>query len=251
MKNNHRPNYGLDAPRAVRNLFIVAALGIISLITRLLGVWSRHDLIAVIARPLIGAGLSCGAMGLWMVYDSKIGKVREREDYLDKIVWRGDERVLDVGCGLGLFLIAAAKRLKTGRAVGIDLWQAEDLSGNTPAGTLNNATIEGVADKVEVHTGDARKLPFDDASFNVVLSSMALHNIYNADERQTAVREIARVLKSGGRVLILDVRHTTQYAATLRDAGLDARCVQGIVSRLLTVITFGSIQWGYVIGSKQ
>ena len=250
MKNNHRPNYGLDAPRAVRNLFIVAALGIISLITRLLGVWSRHDLIAVIARPLIGAGLSCGAMGLWMVYDSKIGKVREREDYLDKIVWRGDERVLDVGCGLGLFLIGAAKRLKTGRAVGIDLWQAEDLSGNTPAGTLNNATIEGVADKVEVHTGDARKLPFDDASFNVVLSSMALHNIYNADERQTAVREIARVLKSGGRVLILDVRHTNQYAATLRDVGLDARCVQGIGSYLLTVISFGSIRWGYVIGSK-
>ena len=250
MKNNHRPNYGLDAPRAVRNLFIVAALGIISLITRLLGVWSRHDLIAVIARPLIGAGLSCGAMGLWMVYDSKIGKVREREDYLDKIVWRGDERVLDVGCGLGLFLIGAAKRLKTGRAVGIDLWQAEDLSGNTPAGTLNNATIEGVADKVEVHTGDARKLPFDDASFNVVLSSMALHNIYNAGERQTAVREIARVLKSGGRVLIVDVRHTKQYAATLRDAGLDARCVQGIVSYLLTVITFGSIQFGYVIGGK-
>jgi arsenite methyltransferase len=250
MKNNHRPNYGLDAPRAVRNLFIVAALGIISLITRLLGVWSRHDLIAVIVRPLIGAGLSCGAMGLWMVYDSKIGKVREREDYLDKIVWRGDERVLDVGCGLGLFLIGAAKRLKTGRAVGIDLWQAEDLSGNTPAGTLNNATTEGVADKVEVHTGDARKLPFDDASFNVVLSSMALHNIYNADERQTAVREIARVLKSGGRVLILDVRHTNQYAATLRDAGLDARCVQGIGSYLLTVISLGSIRWGYVIGSK-
>ncbi|QOY87866.1 class I SAM-dependent methyltransferase [Paludibaculum fermentans] len=250
MEDNHRPNYGLDAPRAVRNLFIVAALGILSLITRLLGVWSRHDLIAVIARPLIGAGLSCGAMGLWMVYDSKIGKVREREDYLDKIVWRGDERVLDVGCGLGLFLIGAAKRLKTGRAVGIDLWQAEDLSGNTPAGTLNNATIEGVADKVEVHTGDARKLPFDDASFNVVLSSMALHNIYNAGERQTAAREIARVLKSGGRVLILDVRHINQYAATLRDAGLDARCVQGIGAYLLTVISFGSIRWGYVIGSK-
>ncbi len=68
--------------------------------------------------------------------------------------------------------------------------------------------IEGVADKVEVQTGDARKLPFDDASFDVVLSSMALHNIYNAGERQTAVREIARVLKVGGRVLIVDVRHT-------------------------------------------
>jgi arsenite methyltransferase len=250
MKDNRVPNYGIDAPVAVRNLFIVAVLGAISLITRLLGVWSRQDLIAVIARPLIGAGLSCGAMGLWMIYDSKIGKVRVREKHLDKIAWRGDERVLDVGCGLGLFLIGAAKRLSTGRAVGIDKWQQEDLSGNNAAGTLSNAMIEGVAEKVEVHTGDARKLPFDNASFNVVLSSMALHNIYNAGERQTAVREIARVLKSGGRVLIVDVRHTRQYAATLRDAGLDARCVQGIVSYLLTVITFGSIQFGYVIGSK-
>jgi arsenite methyltransferase len=235
---------------AVRNLLIIGALGVISLTTRLLGVWSRQDPIAVIARPLMVAGLACGAMGLWMIYDSKFGKAREREKYLDKIAWRGDERVLDVGCGLGLFLIGAAKRLSTGRAVGIDKWQQEDLSGNNAAGTLSNAMIEGVAEKVEVHTGDARKLPFDNASFDVVLSSMALHNIYNAGERQTAVREIARVLKSGGRVLIVDVRHIRQYAATLRDAGIDARCVQGIVSYLLSVITFGSIQYGYVIGSK-
>ena len=250
MKGNRGPNYGIDAPRAVRNLLIVAALGVISLITLLLGVWSKQDTIAVIAWPSISVGLSCGAMGLWMIYDSKIGKVREREQYLDKIAWRGDERVLDVGCGLGLFLIGAAKRLSTGHAVGIDKWQQEDLSGNNAAGTLDNAMIEGVADKVEVHTGDARKLPFDDASFNVVLSSMALHNIYNAGERQTAVREIARVLKSGGRVLLLDVRHINQYAATLRDAGVDAKYVQGIVSYLVSVISFGSIRWGYVIGSK-
>ena len=38
--------------------------------------------------------------------------------------------------------------------------------------------------------------------------------------------------------------------ATLRDASLDARCVQGVVAYLLTVITFGAIQIGYVIGSK-
>src|SRR3954466_10476079 len=134
MKGNRAPNYGIDAPRAVRNLLIVGALGVISLITRLLHVWSSQDLIALIARPLIGAGLSCGAMGLWMIYDSKFGKVREREQYLDKIAWRGDERVLDVGCGLGLFLIGAAKRLSTGRAIGIDKWQQEDLSGNSAAG---------------------------------------------------------------------------------------------------------------------
>jgi SAM-dependent methyltransferase len=249
MKGHHAPNYGIDAPVAVRNLFIVATLGVISLITLRLGVWSRQDLVAVIAWPLMWAGLGSAAMASWMTYDSKIGKVREREDYLDKIAWRGDERVLDVGCGLGLFLIGAAKRLSTGRAVGIDKWQQEDLSGNCAEGTLDNARIEGVADKVEVHTGDARKLPFDDASFDVVLSSGALHNIYDAGGRQTAVREIARVLKSGGRVLIVDVRHLRQYAVTLRDAGLDARCVQG-VWYLLTLITFGAVQFGHVIGSK-
>lgn len=249
MTDDRAPNYGIDAPVAVRNLFIVAALGAISLITLRLGVWSRQDLVAVIAWPLMWAGLGSAAMASWMTYDSKFGKVREREDFLDKIAWRGDERVLDVGCGLGLFLIGAAKRLSTGRAVGIDKWQQEDLSGNCAEGTLDNARIEGVADKVEVHTGDARKLPFDDASFDVVLSSAALHNIYDAGGRQTAVREIARVLKPGGRVLIVDVRHLRQYAATLRDAGLDARCVQG-VWYLLTLITLGSIQFGHVIGSK-
>lgn len=127
-----------------------------------------------------------------------------------------------------------------------------DLSGNNAAGTLRNATIEGVADKVEVHTGDARKLPFPDASFDVVLSSMALHNIYNAGERQAALLEIARVLAPGGRVLIVDVRHTSKYAVTLRDVGLtDARCVQGVFSYLLTLITIGSVGWGCVIGTNR
>ena len=111
--------------------------------------------------------------------------------------------------------------------------------------------IEGVADKVEVHTGDARKLPFADASFDVVLSSNALHNIYNAGRAaDRPTRNRARA-ESGGRVLILDVRHTRpirRHPARCRTD--DARCVQGVVSRLLTVITFGSVRWGYVIGSR-
>ena len=249
-----RPNYGIDAPGVIRNLLIVAILGLAALLTLVLKLWNAHMRIAYALIPLMWTGLGCGFMALWMLYDSRVGKVREREQHLDRVgPWRGDEVVLDVGCGRGLFLIGAAKRLdaaRGGRAVGVDLWQAEDLSGNSPAATIENARIENVADRVEVKTADARRLPFPDGSFDVVVTSMALHNIYNAGERQTAVREIARVLKSGGRVLILDVRHINQYAATLRDAGLDARCDQGIGARLLTAITFGSIRWGYVIGSK-
>jgi arsenite methyltransferase len=255
MSKPARADYGVDAPTAIRNMLIVCALGIVSLITRVAGLWGKESPFALLGRPLISAGLAFGAMAGWMIWSSKFGKVREREAYLDLLEWGGHERVLDVGCGRGLFLIGAAKRLNAGRAIGVDIWQAEDLSGNEPTATVTNARIEGVADRVEVQTADARKLPFDDASFDVVVSSAALHNIYDATERETAVRQIARVLRVGGRVLIVDVRHIRQYARTLRDAGFDgekdgARSVQTIVWQLPTILTFGLVQIGYVIGSK-
>ena len=103
---------------------------------------------------------------------------RFRERLLDSIPWRGDERVLDVGCGRGLMLIGAARRLTSGRATGIDLWQSEDQSGNRPETTRSNAAAEGVADRVEILTGDARKLPFEPGTFDFVVSSWALHNLY-------------------------------------------------------------------------
>src|SRR5437016_4861522 len=250
-----RPNYGLDAPGTVRNLLLFGGVGLLTWASAAVGLWSGEVFGVPLAWMGIGIGIGLTLTGLWMIWNSKVGKVRARERLLDWIPWSGGENVLDVGCGRGLMLIGAAKRLTSGKAMGIDIWQAEDLSGNKPEATSNNALIEGVADRVEVQTADARKLPFDDASFDVVLSSGALHNIYNAGERQTAVREIARVLKVGGRVLIVDVRHIRHYARTLRDAGFDgekaaARSVQNIVWHLLTILTFGSVQIGYVIGSK-
>ena len=117
-------------------------------------------------------------------------------------------------------LIGAAKRLKSGKAVGIDLWQVEDQAGNSRKATWRNVVAENVQDRVELHDGDARKLPFPENSFDVVLSSWALHNIYDAPGREAALREIARVLKPGGRVAIIDIRHTAEYAAVLRQAGI-------------------------------
>src|SRR5699024_7150603 len=88
------------------------------------------------------------------------------------------EKVLEVGCGRGLVLNAAAQRLTTGKAVGIDLWNERDQSGNHPDATRKNAAIEGVAEKVEIITGDARHIPFANNTFDVVVSSLAIHNIY-------------------------------------------------------------------------
>ena len=176
-----------------------------------------------------------------MVWGSKVEKVRERDRLLDSLPWRGDEAVLDVGCGRGLLLIGAAKRLTTGKAVGVDIWQAEDLSGNRPEATQENARLELVSDRVEVKDGDARRLPFADGTFDVVVTKEVLHNIYNAAERDTAVREIARVLKPGGRLLIGDVRHTGRYAQVLRQGGLEdvRRSPASVPSLLIAAITLG------------
>lgn len=73
--------------------------------------------------------------------------------------WRGDELVLDVGCGRGLLLIGAAHRLNSGRAVGVDLWVPGAVSGNGPQAVAENATSEGVAGRVELTQGDARGCP--------------------------------------------------------------------------------------------
>jgi arsenite methyltransferase len=74
-----------------------------------------------------------------MVRSSRAGKLKQRDPLLDQLPWRGDERVLDVGCGHGLLLIGAVKRLTTGRAVGLDLWRKQNQAGNNPAATISPA----------------------------------------------------------------------------------------------------------------
>ncbi len=131
--------------------------------------------------------------------------------------------MLDIGCGRGLMLIGAAKRLTTGTASGIDLWQAEDLSGNRPEATMENAVREGVADRVDVQTADMRKIPFPGATFDVVVSCSAIHNIYDAAGRRQTIAEIVRVLKPGGEAVIDDIRHGREYAASFAAYGCTSK----------------------------
>jgi len=249
-------DYGLDAPGAVRNLFIVAGAGLLAWITFKAQLWSGMLALGPFVFPLgrmgLSAGLACGGMGAWMAWDSKVGKVRERERLLDLLAWTGRERVLDVGCGRGLLLVGAAKRLSTGSAAGIDLWQEEDLSGNRPEATLDNARLEGVAERVEVHTADMRKIPFPDGSFDTVLSMNAIHNIYSTPGRAAALAEIARVLKPGGTVLIVDIRHLREYAAALRAGGCtDVRNASSEFGAIVVrIITLGLVWPGTLIARK-
>lgn len=204
MSGAARANYGLDAPGVVRNLVIAAVLGLGVFLSSALGLWSG------IVRPSehlgvdvrftgLAIGATCALMAVWMIWSSKFGKLAEREKLLDHIRWTGAERVLDAGCGRGLMLIGAAKRLTTGKAVGIDIWQARDLSGNRPEATLKNARLEGVAERVQVETADTRKLPFPDASFDVIVSKAAIHNLYEPSQRVEALAELRACSRREGR----------------------------------------------------
>jgi SAM-dependent methyltransferase len=250
-----RANYGIDAPGVIRNLLLVTVGGLLIWGTARAGLWSgflgNQHIRIDLARTVFWPAVACALMAVWMVYHSMYGKVRERESLLGLLTWRGDEQVLDVGCGRGLFLIGAAKRLRGGTATGVDIWQAEDLSGNRPDATLENARLEGVADRVKVETADMRKLPFPDASFDTVVSSVAIHNLYAADDRAKAIAEIARVLKPGGQLLIEDIRHAGEYTRALTAAGCSVKRTDGrIVSLLLGIITFGSLQPATLVARK-
>jgi arsenite methyltransferase len=247
-----RPNYGIDAPGVVRVFVLLGVVGLAALGTRVAGLWNeRMGLAAGIGWPAMCFGLSMGLTGAVMWWDSKVGKVRRRDRVLAGLPWRGDETVLDVGCGRGLYLIGAARRVPGGRAVGIDVWNTADLSGNAMDATRRNAEVEGVADRVELKTADAREMPFADGTFDVILSSMALHNIYDAAGREKAIREIARVLKPGGRAAILDMRHTARYADAFRAAGckhVEHRSPP--TGPLIAVLTWGAVRLGTVVVQK-
>ena len=175
---------------------------------------------------------------------ARFGKIRERERLLDFISWRGDEKVLDVGCGRGLLLVGAARRLRSGSSTGIDIWQMEDLSGNHPDVPLQNAEFEGVGERVSVETADMRKLPFQDGTFDVIVSRAAIHNLYSAPDRAAAIREIARVLKRGGQAVISDIRHMPDYEREFRASGCeDVRLLDSkVVSALCALVTMGSLR---------
>lgn len=107
-----------------------------------------------------------------------------------------DECVLDVGCGTGdLTLLAKEHAGSAGQVCGID-----------PSPEMIEVAHRKSAHQkaaVDFRVGVIERLPYADASFDVVLSSLMMHHL-PADLKPLALAEIRRVLKPNGRLVILD-----------------------------------------------
>jgi ubiquinone/menaquinone biosynthesis C-methylase UbiE len=100
---------------------------------------------------------------------------------------RGDEDILDAGCGTGLTTLRIAERYPRCRVYGID------LSRKMIEVAQNDAAERGL--DVDLRVGSITDLPHPDESFDVVLTNIMFHHLDLAEKRQ-AVAEIARVLRS-------------------------------------------------------
>jgi arsenite methyltransferase len=220
---SEKPDYGIDAPNVLRNLFL---FGVACLLMGFFGPRSLHfgQLVFLLRPMFVGTGTLLVLEGLLFLLYVKYGKFRHRDLMLSLHSWRGDEQVLDVGCGRGLLLAAAAKRLNSlggkGTASGVDIWSNVDMGGNSEVATRHNLELEGVSDRCTLVGEPAQEMSFPDGAFDVIVSNLCLHNIYDRSTRRLALQQIVRVLKAGGVAILSDYKLTGEYAEQLHKSGL-------------------------------
>ena len=242
-----RPNYGIDSPGIIMGGTVIGtiAMACAFFFPRIFD----HDLRWI----EIVVAVEFFALAVSMLVYSKSGKMAIRDALLNSVPWKGDERVLDVGCGRGVLLIGVAHRVPQGSAVGVDRWVPGALTGNGAEAVRRNAEAEEVVACVEVRQGDARHLTFPDATFDVVVSNFVVHEVDTPQEREQMMSEMVRVLRPGGRLALVDFIFTRECVDILRRLGIDdaGRTRLGGWSPLLArVVMFGTFQIHLVTGSK-
>jgi arsenite methyltransferase len=214
--------FGVDAPK------VLLALGVTALVLTIIGcvLMITHGFVPGLVTLIFGAFFALCALSY--LYTTLQGKFVWWADLFDDARLKGNEYAVDLGCGRGAVMISLAKRLTTGRVSGIDLWRSQDQSGNDIEATKHNARSCGVEDRVELNTGNITTLPYYDEQFDLVVSSLAIHNLKAREDRRKAITEAVRVLEPGGKIIIADISHTEEYADWLNEAGMESVTLQDL-----------------------
>jgi len=129
-----------------------------------------------------------------------------QDTVVDLLSWDGHGTCLEVGCGSAPVTIKLAKKFPSGNIVGSDFW-GETYFEFSEKQCVKNAQMECVGDRVKFQFADAGKLPFEDESFDAVVSNLTFHevNTFKRSERYKSILEAFRVLKKGGAFAFQDV----------------------------------------------
>ncbi|MEU7169250.1 class I SAM-dependent methyltransferase [Streptomyces morookaense] len=212
--------YGIDGP------WQLAALAAGAVLAALLAVVARlcaAPLVVALAPAAAAAGLA--GCTVTFLHASLRGKFVVWRRLADALGLSGDETVLDLGCGSGAVMMLLGRRLPGGRAVGIDLWRQRDQWRSGPRVLRENAAVEGVRARTMLCTADMTALPFADCCFDLVVTSMAVHNVRPVARRRTVLAEAVRVLRPGGRLVMVDIwaRGRAEALASLGMCAVDRR----------------------------
>ncbi|MGA3360207.1 MAG: methyltransferase domain-containing protein [Halobacteriota archaeon] len=191
-----QPDYGNWV--SVRILYALGALAIL-----LLGFSFVFPLV------IVGAIASLVAFGYFMYARYRFSprggdlQAKIRELVLHRIEWDGEGYALDIGCGNAALTICVAKRFPTARVTGIDYWGGKWEYSR--AVCERNATIEGVADRVNFQKASASALPFEAGSFDAAVSNLVFHEVSDTKEKRDLIEEALRVVRKGGAFAFQDL----------------------------------------------
>lgn len=112
-----------------------------------------------------------------------------------------DDAVLDAGCGAGRTAIAVGRIVRNGRIVALDRFDSDYIAGGGRALLQRNIELAGLTDRVDIQQGDLTALPFPDQTFDSAVSAHAIDHL--GRQKARGLQEILRVLKPGGRFLLV------------------------------------------------
>jgi ubiquinone/menaquinone biosynthesis C-methylase UbiE len=138
-------------------------------------------------------------------FSARGGNVQARiqELVLGCLDWDGKGQALDIGCGNAPLTIMIAKKFPSAHVTGIDNWG--EMWEYSRGICERNATVEGVADRVNFQKASASALPFERESFDVAVSNLVFHEVSDAKDKRDVIREALRVVKKGGKFTFQDL----------------------------------------------
>jgi len=185
-------------------LAVFAALSGVCLVASALSVLSPWFLLFLIPFALFGYIASILALTVYRL-SPRGGDLQRRVHEL--IVSRADvppgSRVLDVGCGSGSVVVKLAKASAGSTVTGVDSW--DDNWEYSKELCEDNARIAGVAARTAFLKQSGAALEFADGSFDAVTSCLTFHEIGDVERKADGVVEALRVLRPGGRFVLLDL----------------------------------------------